>query len=354
MTFSINEIVLVVVLVYPFARTFEFNLNRLRAAGVESPAQIKAIPIRDIRLGQRVPAHNPQVTASQRAEQKPSIDASTWRKFTLDVDKADGSGNVNVTLLRPSTWLVDEVEATSLALLDAIVEETAAESSAQPAWLQAIDQIQTSLSATSLLESAGQTLTWANSHRHLVSSGDPLAGLAQLGLGQFCDQQCEDQRIEEDYWDAAEDIQSGSGIGSVVWLGMPELGAVGLATVVANSPYTESDVDQLLVQRGYVENPNPETHRLLRLVAIRDDGSQTRIELICSLLWIRNSWGEEELALNGHRTRDSDTTQMPDWKPHLESRRLVLRKFRFFGAREQEAEQSPRRARGIHFFPTWE
>ncbi len=73
------------------------DLDRLYQLGIESPELIRSIPIRDIQVGMRVPAHNPQLTDPERAEFELDIDPATWRTFTLEVDKLDGFGTVTVT-----------------------------------------------------------------------------------------------------------------------------------------------------------------------------------------------------------------------------------------------------------------
>ena len=58
--------------------------------------------IREIRIGDRVLAHNPEVTETERAEAvEPD---ATWRHVRLEMDKPDGS-KVRIQLLRPRSWL---------------------------------------------------------------------------------------------------------------------------------------------------------------------------------------------------------------------------------------------------------
>jgi hypothetical protein len=70
-----------------------------------APALAKYVtkPIRDICVGERVLAHNPEVTDAQRAL---AVDPEpmTWRHFELEMSKPDGS-LLHVNLLRPLDWL---------------------------------------------------------------------------------------------------------------------------------------------------------------------------------------------------------------------------------------------------------
>ena len=86
------------------------DLTRLNQAGVESPERIATIPIRDIRIGMRVPAFNPEVTDRQRATWDEGFDPASHRKFTLVMNDESG---VTVTLLRSDQWLVDSSSATN-------------------------------------------------------------------------------------------------------------------------------------------------------------------------------------------------------------------------------------------------
>ena len=64
--------------------------------------------IREIRIGDRVLAHNPEVTETERAEAvQPD---ATWRQVCLEMGKPDGS-QVRIQLLRPRSWLTAQAAA---------------------------------------------------------------------------------------------------------------------------------------------------------------------------------------------------------------------------------------------------
>lgn len=72
-------------------------------AATTAPAKYVTKPIRDIRVGERVLARNPEVTDTERTLAV-EPDPITWRHIELDILKADGS-LVRVNLLRPLDWL---------------------------------------------------------------------------------------------------------------------------------------------------------------------------------------------------------------------------------------------------------
>jgi Pretoxin HINT domain/A nuclease family of the HNH/ENDO VII superfamily with conserved AHH len=256
--------------------------------------QLQTAPIESIKVGMRVPAHNPQMSDAERAQKELGIDPATWRTFTLEVDKEDGTGNVTVTLLRPSNWLVDEMQLTALSMLELMVEEAEAQRAAQPQWIQWLDEIAYQSSPDSWLDSA-ESIATAGTWLPLVRNSNPLQGLA-LASGRILEQSLTEAAADEAL--AAEmvaEVQSGGGIGNEIWLDIPELGAVGFAKVVANAAYTRANVDQLVRELGHLDVPNPATHRLIRLIAKREDGSRTNIELLRSLSWITENLGEDAL-----------------------------------------------------------
>jgi hypothetical protein len=63
----------------------------------------RALPIKDLRLMQRVVGQNPQVTDEQRAAFEP-IDPAQWRALTLEMTKEDG-GRLEIELARPLSWI---------------------------------------------------------------------------------------------------------------------------------------------------------------------------------------------------------------------------------------------------------
>ncbi len=69
-------------------------------------------PIQDLRVGERVLAHNPEVSDSERAEAI-EPDPATWRQVSLVMQKPDGS-DLRIEMLRPVDWLADQ----AVALID--------------------------------------------------------------------------------------------------------------------------------------------------------------------------------------------------------------------------------------------
>ena len=86
--------------------------NRLTPIALGEQNQIAPLPIRDVRVGMRVPAHNPEIDNEERMNWS-DVDYSSWRKFTVSVTK-EGGGEVTVVLLRPASWLVESVQSASL------------------------------------------------------------------------------------------------------------------------------------------------------------------------------------------------------------------------------------------------
>ncbi|HMP71606.1 MAG TPA: hypothetical protein PKA76_19830, partial [Pirellulaceae bacterium] len=222
------------------------DVDRLRLLGIESPERIRAVPIREIEVGMRVPAHNPQRSDAERAADDLGIDPATWRKFTLDVEKSDGSGIVTVTLLRPATWLVAEREATELALLELAIEHEVTELiehwASLPYWARTWYQLHEWVSVDSWLDSVAETLvqTWSWGDRcwRVLASGDLASGFIRLGAGEWIQSVHEeivaDWEYEQSFVSAVGEVQSGAGVDSYVWVDLPELGAEGLGRVVAN------------------------------------------------------------------------------------------------------------------------
>ena len=65
-------------------------------------------PIETIRVGDRVIARNPQVSDAERAAFSVEPDFSQWLWLKLEMPKADG-GVLRVEMLRPETWLLDQI-----------------------------------------------------------------------------------------------------------------------------------------------------------------------------------------------------------------------------------------------------
>ena len=64
---------------------------------------LNTTPIQDIRVGQRVQAHNPEVSAKER-ESWDEPDWSQWQLVRLEMPKPDGS-LLEIEMLRPKEWL---------------------------------------------------------------------------------------------------------------------------------------------------------------------------------------------------------------------------------------------------------
>ena len=64
---------------------------------------LNTTPIQDIRVGQRVQAHNPEVSAKER-ESWDEPDWSQWQLVRLEMPKPDGS-LLEIEMLRPQEWL---------------------------------------------------------------------------------------------------------------------------------------------------------------------------------------------------------------------------------------------------------
>lgn len=81
----------------------------LIAASSSRPAPVVAKyltkPIREICVGDRVLAHNPEVSDSERADAI-EPDPETWRHIRLSMQKPDGS-DLQIEMLRPAEWLAD-------------------------------------------------------------------------------------------------------------------------------------------------------------------------------------------------------------------------------------------------------
>ena len=63
-------------------------------------------PIEEIRPGERVLAHNPELTDADRQEAEP--DPATWRLLELEATAKDGH-QVHVRLLRPVSWIEENI-----------------------------------------------------------------------------------------------------------------------------------------------------------------------------------------------------------------------------------------------------
>ncbi len=252
----------------------------------DSNWRITTAKIEDIKVGMRVPAHNPQLSAADRKAQEFTVDPATWRTFKLSVEKSDGSGNLDVTLLRPASWLVDESATTELlALLAAedIAPEHFADISLADRAISLLksaseyNPIQESIDrlAPIVAQSDPSTIGFAANPAHWVLARVALGTLSSLG---------EELEYELDYLSQAKEVLAGRAIGSQIYLDMPELGATGLATVKYIGP--ASDGQQTLNDHKEVD---PANWKKITLIADRKDGSQTQVTFLRSDEWIRES-----------------------------------------------------------------
>lgn len=76
-------------------------------ASVQSQAgtDVATRAIQDLRVGDRVLAHNPEIAGSER--NTPDPDPATWRRLQLRMQKPD-SGTLDIQLLRPLDWIATE------------------------------------------------------------------------------------------------------------------------------------------------------------------------------------------------------------------------------------------------------
>ncbi|MCP4594565.1 MAG: hypothetical protein GY842_27860, partial [bacterium] len=78
-----------------------------RAAAPRAAESASArVPIQQVRLGQRVPGRNPELSDADRAAIEP-VDPAMWRTVSLKLTKPDGS-DLETHLLRPRRWLDTE------------------------------------------------------------------------------------------------------------------------------------------------------------------------------------------------------------------------------------------------------
>jgi hypothetical protein len=110
----------------PTPRPIEPSIAATQAAAAPPPKYVTA-NIEDLRLFQRVMAHNPQVSDEERAEFI-DPDPATWRFIKLVMNKADG-GRLDIELARPLDWL-EEYQAEVGGTIDLDMPEVGAEGEA--------------------------------------------------------------------------------------------------------------------------------------------------------------------------------------------------------------------------------
>ncbi len=229
---------------------------------VFNPAQnpdwrLKTLNIEEIRVGMRVPALNPQGIQSQPdasardLDQKGSVshgvteaqsetafgnpDPKTWRTFRLQVEKEDRTGDLEVTLLRPADWLVEQQQSTVLLAMLAQWQLAEEESSAPIGFSSAVETLEALARfdpQAEVLEALSFATEFATPIQYFHST-DPLRGLVGIAFSEFKSAVVEQAEADLLWCEAVEAVLSGETTGSQIWLEMPELGAVGLATVTA-------------------------------------------------------------------------------------------------------------------------
>ena len=197
--------------------------------------ELQTLNIEQIRVGMRVPAFNPQMTEQARSEDL-KVDPRTWRKFTLSLDKEDGSGQLEVSLLRPATWFVEQQQWTGLLLVAALLEDDDVPVSAdQPVWARTLNWVDSASRfdpAGILADQFGMVSSEAMCQFPLAS-GSPSAWLLNNAADQLTRELLDSAADDLAFADAVDSVLAGNIIGSEVFLDMPELGAVGMAEVVA-------------------------------------------------------------------------------------------------------------------------
>lgn len=98
-------------------------------AAIAHSAQPAALnkPIEQVRVGDRVKAHNPELKDADRVAREP--DPATWRHITLRLRKPDG-GEIDIEMLRPADWLRANDGAVGQTI-DLEIEEMGVEGSAE-------------------------------------------------------------------------------------------------------------------------------------------------------------------------------------------------------------------------------
>lgn len=264
--------------------------ERLHEAGISSPEKITAIPIRKIRVGMRVPAQNPEYSETKNAIEALGIQKSTWRKFTFAVEQPGVSGTEEISLLRPSSWLVEQRELTAALMVDAVVEEAIDDWNQLPAWQKSFSELRYLGSFEAWIDKIAQAVDWIGFCRQLTSTGNIQTGLVCVGsveLNAYLFDKVENHLAMES---AIADVQLGGSIGDLIWLELPGNKTSGFARLVANEPYEQCDVDNFMFDLGLREEQvDPATWKKITLLCPRDDGSETEATLLRSPEWIRSS-----------------------------------------------------------------
>lgn len=86
-------------------RLLERDLNPVRLASSRPTTSTRNIE--EIRVGDRVIAHNPEVSSAQR-EAMVEPDWSQWIKLTLEMPKQDGQ-LLHIEMIRPESWLLERM-----------------------------------------------------------------------------------------------------------------------------------------------------------------------------------------------------------------------------------------------------
>ena len=81
--------------------------NKASATGTTAQPSLVKIPIKDMRVGTRVPAFNPEVSAKERAGfREPNW--YQWMKLRLEMPKPDGT-MLEIEMLRSEEWLIQQM-----------------------------------------------------------------------------------------------------------------------------------------------------------------------------------------------------------------------------------------------------
>ena len=160
------------------------------------------------------------------------VDPQSWRSIRLVVDKDDG-GKLEVTLLRPVDWLVEQVVMTELLMAEtgnALANEL--DLANELVTLCTSDPGELSFGSASLL--------FANSPIQDIGSLASFSSLPnvianELGV-RARTAAISNSQVTEALIELREALVSGDASGTIIYLDMPELGAQGFASIVAIEP----------------------------------------------------------------------------------------------------------------------
>jgi hypothetical protein len=263
----------------------------------------------------RVPALNPKQQGDAAIESAYGVPADQLRTYVLDVETPDGDIE-KVSVVRPVGWVVNGLLAADIANED-MEQELLAEFERDNPWLSCglnVLSVFDPEHAFSVLGSGSEILSsfpWQAGMNGFSPQGI-LCECAELGRDGYISAAFAEADAIQSLKSFEESILSGEAVGLELYAELPELGLEGWATLASVEPARS--------QATTSEHVDSNTHRLLKLLAKRDDGSTTKIELIRSLDWIRENLGAKasdfaaledgsrlrlaipELRLNGYLT----------------------------------------------------